>query len=82
VIQRFNFKATALAMYAISGILGSALTIYAHCRRISYMRREKKRGPLQQRVSERQDHRVNGPRHYTYDSWRAEYDDHDQDQPR
>ncbi|HIE83881.1 MAG TPA: hypothetical protein EYQ00_08575 [Dehalococcoidia bacterium] len=76
MIRRFNFKATALAMYAISGILGSALTIYAHCRRIAYMRREKKRGPLQRH------HPSSGPRHYTYDAWRTEYDDNDQDAPQ
>ena len=70
-----NLRNWALSLYAISGIMGSALAIYGHCRRALRIRREHNRDPYKDAY-----HRTgDGPQFMSYDAWRAEYDMYEED---
>jgi len=69
-----NLRNWAMSLYAISGIMGSALAIYGHCRRALRVRRDRNIDPYRDAYHRNGE----GPQFRSYDAWRAEYDMHDE----
>jgi len=79
-VRTFSLKTIALALYAISGILGSSLAIHAHIARFIRKRKHRNTDPYEDeyRYSERR----GGPHYMSNEQWLRMYNEYEQDEQR